>query len=150
MRTYWPNPHGHQSLHNMNRLIPLHSVLPRHFISFSACRQCIGTTIPHEVEALLNRRMAHNTISNQESLMYFVELVELQTIISSAAHKRETSQLSLSLAINKSEMKEIADKLHELMVLHPDTSYDEFVTHVNNKMTRSLTANRHLTTKQRN
>ena len=29
-------------------------------------------------------------------------------------------------------------KLHELMVHHPDTSYDEFVTHVNNKMTRSL------------
>ena len=41
-------------------------------------------------------------------------------------------------ASNQPETKEIADKLHELMVHHPDTSYDEFVTHVNNKMTRSL------------
>ena len=72
--------------------------------------------------------------------MYFLELVELQTIISSAAHKRENIPIIIiaMTASNKSEMKETADKLHELMVHHPDTSYDEFVTHFNNKMTRPL------------
>jgi len=132
-----------------------HAIIPPEYESFNTLAQCdpmafnfmqclqtacIGTTIPYEVEALLNRRMAHSTISNQESLMHLLELVELKDIISLEPNKREDipSIIISMTASNKPEMKEIADKLHELMVLHPDTSYDEFVTHVNNKMTRSL------------
>ena len=72
--------------------------------------------------------------------MHFLELVELKDIISSEPHKREDipNIIIAMTTSNKPETKEIADKLHELMVHHPDTSYDEFVTHVNNKMTRSL------------